>query len=99
MISEMYHKIPHDPGRTPEGTRKDPGRTPEGSRKENHIFARIRRSPRPTASQGHKTWRINVGHNVKYYDELTFTSLVERVCLQDPSFPVELSDGRNSAEP
>jgi len=52
---------------------------------------------RPTFSEqdlaGLMTWRINVGQSVKYYDKLTFTSLSERICLQSPDYPVEMSSG------
>lgn len=44
--------------------------------------------------EGLATWRRNIGHNVRYHDPLTFTSLAERVCKQDFSlYPVEMSSG------
>mmetsp|Transcript_80168 Transcript_80168/g.166842 ORF Transcript_80168/g.166842 Transcript_80168/m.166842 type:complete len:873 (+) Transcript_80168:18-2636(+) len=45
---------------------------------------------------GYKIWRRNIGHNVKYYDSLTFTSLTERMCYQDGTYPVEMSDGKSN---
>jgi len=40
-------------------------------------------------------WRMNVGHNVKYYDPLTFTSLTQRICDPD-RYVSEMSSGTSS---
>jgi len=44
---------------------------------------------------GLTAWRLNIGHNVRYFDQLTMTSLVERICNPD-RYVSEVSSGTSS---